>query len=361
MPVAAFKMLAASIQNIAVGGRHSCVQISGTVKCWGWNNSGQLGDGTSTDSLAPVAVAGLAGVSFISGGMVHTCALLTSGAVKCWGNNTQGRLGNGSTINASTPVDVIGLSVGATMVSAGFSSTCAVVNGAAKCWGANAQGQLGNGSTTDSSTPVNVTGLSVGVKSIDVRDQFACALLISGGVKCWGSNVQGGLGNGTTTDSILPVDVVGLSAGVQSIAVGGAHACALMLSGAVKCWGWNAMSSLGNGSSINSSVPVDVVGLSSGVVEIAAGYAHSCAIMASGGLKCWGYSAYGQRGDGTTGNASTPIDVIGLATNVKAIGAGPIDTCAVVNKGMKCWGYNLNGQLGNNQTVDSLVPVDVIL
>jgi alpha-tubulin suppressor-like RCC1 family protein len=236
---------------------------TGAVKCWGDNTSGQLGDGTTTQRTTPVDV-GLGGsASILSVKGSHACVLMTSGTVKCWGLNDTGQLGNGSTTNSSTPLPVQALPNGVNAIDAGGNSTCALVSGgSAMCWGANGQGQLGDGTTTNRSIPVKVAGLS-GLAAIASGGYLhTCALTSGGGVKCWGYNISGQLGNGTTSaGSSKPVDVKGLASGVQAIATQGAqYSCALLVSGGISCWGANSVGQLGNGTTTDSSVPVEVVG-----------------------------------------------------------------------------------------------------
>jgi alpha-tubulin suppressor-like RCC1 family protein len=197
---------------ISAGAEHFCALLTdGTVRCWGRNAFGQLGDGTFNNNRAtPVTVTGITTAIAISAGGGHTCALLTDSTVKCWGYNEFGGLGNGTTVESHTPVPVTGIST-ATAISAGGAHSCALLTGgAAYCWGYNGFGGLGNGTTTNSTTPVPVTGITTAVV-IDVGGFFhTCALLANGAGYCWGGNSLGQLGNGTTTNSTTPVPVTGL-------------------------------------------------------------------------------------------------------------------------------------------------------
>jgi alpha-tubulin suppressor-like RCC1 family protein len=353
----------ADIAQVAVGREHTCaLTTGGGVKCWGANLSGQLGDGTTIQRTTPVDVSGLtSGVSAIAVGGSHTCAVTTGGGVKCWGSNGSGQLGDGTTTQRLTPVDVSGLTSGVSTVAAGGVHTCAVTTGGGvKCWGFNSNGQLGDGSTTQRTTPVDVSGLTSGIGAIATGGSHTCALATSGGLKCWGINSSGQIGDGTVTQRLTPVDVSGLTSGVSTVAAGGFHTCARTTSGGLKCWGSNAGGQLGDGTTIQRTTPVDVSGLTSGVSAIAAGGNHTCAVTTGGGVKCWGFNGNGQLGDGTTTQQATPVDVSGLTSGVSAIAAGQFHTCALTTGGgVTCWGLNRNGQLGDGTTAPRLTPVDV--
>jgi alpha-tubulin suppressor-like RCC1 family protein len=349
---------------VGAGGFHTCTLTSGgAVKCWGFNSDGQVGDGTKIDRTTPVPVSGLSsGVIALSAGVFHTCALTGGGSAKCWGADFNGQLGDGTTTGSSTPVSVSGLSSGVIALSAGSFHTCALTSGGAvKCWGFNADGQLGDGTQTDSATPVPVSGLSSGVTALSAGGDHTCALTSGGAVKCWGINANGQLGDGTQTDSPTPVSVSGLSSGVIALSAGNAHTCALTSGGAVKCWGLNAEGQLGDGTQVDRSAPVSVSGLSSGVTALTADGIHSCAVGSGGAAECWGSNAQGQLGDGTTIERDTPVSVSGLSSGVIALSAGAHHTCALTSGGaVKCWGLNAEGQLGDGTTTDRLTPVSVV-
>lgn len=343
--------LSSGVKVIAVGGGHACALTnSGAVKCWGGNGSGQLGDGTYDPSNVPVDVSGLSsGITAISAGVLHTCALTDNGAVKCWGHNSQGQLGDGTFTNRYTPVDVFGLSSGVKAITTGFFHTCAITqSGAVKCWGNNKRGQLGDGTNTYRKTPVRVFGLSSGVADIIAGKEHTCAITNSGAIKCWGNNGAGQLGDGRGSYRNAPVDVSGLGSGVRAIAAGSDRTCAITDDGTVKSWGSNNYVHLKYGPGSDRSTPGDIPGFGSGVTAIASGKEHTCALTDSGAVKCWGNNATGQLGDGTTKDRYAPNDVSSLGSGNKAIAAGEFHTCVVTQSGgVKCWGRNNFGQLGD--------------
>jgi alpha-tubulin suppressor-like RCC1 family protein len=350
--------------HLTVGSQHSCVTaVSGGIKCWGHNESGQLGNGTTKESGVPIAVAGLSAGMRALAASGDTCAVTDAGALACWGHNESGQLGNGATSASLVPAGVAGLSSGVTAVAAGALHTCAVVaGGAVKCWGDNSSGELGNGTTADSLTPVAVKGLSSGGAAVALGFGHTCALLEGGSVKCWGLNTYGQLGTGAASDPVnAPVTVKGLSSGASALVTNSLHNCALVEGGTVKCWGHNVDGELGDGTVKDSAVPVPVKGLSAGVVALGAGTGHTCAVTAEGGVKCWGNNAFGQLGDNTTVVRHEPVDVVGLSSGVVAVALGFDHTCAVMTTGaVKCWGGNFYSQLGDGTKTQSLVPVDVI-
>ena len=351
------------VTQMAAGSSHTCaVTTSGGAKCWGANYNGQLGNNSTSDSMVPVDVYGLtSGVASITGSVDHTCVVTTSGGAKCWGDNDYGQLGNNSTTDSYVPVAVYGLTSGVVSITGGLYHTCAVTtSGGVKCWGHNGYGQLGNNSTNHSYVPADVYGLTSGVASVTVGSIHTCAMTTLGGVKCWGYNSYGQLGNNSSTSSRVPVDVYGLTSGVASIGGSINHTCAVTSSGGAKCWGDNDYGQLGNNSTNHSYVPADVYGLTSGVASITGSSIQTCAVTTSGGAKCWGYNGYGQLGNNSTTDSLVPVDVSGLTSGVASITNGGYHVCAVTtSSGAKCWGANYNGQLGNNSTSSSLVPVDV--
>jgi alpha-tubulin suppressor-like RCC1 family protein len=310
---------------------------------------------------APAAAAATA--ASIATGDFHSCAVTTTAAVKCWGYNEYGQLGNNSTSSSEIPVGVSGLGSGVASIAAGSSHTCALTTvGGVKCWGNNGDGQLGDNSTDESWVPVDVSGLSSGVVAITSGALHTCALTTVGGVKCWGNNEYGQLGDNSTDESWIPVDVSGLSSGVASIGAGKYHTCAVTTGGAAKCWGYNSYGQLGDNSTDGSWIPVDVSGLSSGVGSIVGGTDHTCALTTGGAMQCWGSNERGQLGNNSTTASGVPVNVSGFGSGVASITAHANNTCARTTGGaMRCWGYAHYGQIGDGASnKDRLVPVNVV-
>jgi cysteine-rich repeat protein len=333
---------------ISAGGYHTCaVSNAGGAWCWGADFDGQTGMGIPSTRQPPMRVIGLSsGVAGICSGEDFACALLEDASVSCWGYNEDGQLGNGTTDMGVSPVGVSGLSSGATAVSCGSFHACAVLEtGGVRCWGWNDYGQLGDGTLEDRLAPVDVAGLASGVEAVGAGHRHTCALLAAGEIRCWGGNSRGQLGDGTTVDRLAPVPVEGLSSRAVSVAAGDAYTCALLDTGGVQCWGINISYLLGDGTTEMRTTPVDVLGLETGVITLSSGGSHWCAVLASGGVRCWGSNEEGQLGNGTPSYMRGPADVIGLTGGIRALSAGSAHTCAMTDEGeVLCWGRDDYGQ-----------------
>ncbi|HEU4412863.1 MAG TPA: hypothetical protein VFS43_46915 [Polyangiaceae bacterium] len=276
------------VQALALGSAHSCARMGGgEIRCWGLNNAGQLGDGTTISWPTPVAILQAPGgppltdVQALALGAWHSCARLSDGDVRCWGHNDFGQLGNGMIateppLGALTPVAVLQSPggpplTGALALALGSAHSCALLGGGdVRCWGYNSSGQLGNGTTVTQPTPVAVVQAPggpplTGAQALALGYGHSCARLSDGDLHCWGHNDFGQLGDGTTTDRLTPVAVLQAPGGppltdVQALALGGEHSCALLGGSDVRCWGRNSLGQLGDGTTINQLTPV-VVGL----------------------------------------------------------------------------------------------------
>ncbi|MFA7287084.1 MAG: peptidoglycan-binding protein, partial [Patescibacteria group bacterium] len=330
------------VSAISVGDQHVCaLKTDGTVFCWGDNTNGQLGDNTATQRNVPVQVHGVAdsgylsGVSAISAGHRHTCAVKTDGTVFCWGIGGNGQLGNASIVTPQkTPVQVLdvggsGTLTGVSSVSAGYLATCAVkTDGTAYCWGANTNGKLGDGSTTQRTSPVQVHGVGdvgylTGVSQINLalgQGAHTCAVKTDGTVFCWGLGSNGQRGDDSTVATAsTPVQVLGVGGtgvleGAASVRLGYTFSCASMDAGTVYCWGYNLVSQLGDNSNTQRTSPVQVVGVGASgylasIADVATGYQHTCARTEAGAMLCWGAGSAGQRGDATEATSDTPVAV----------------------------------------------------
>jgi alpha-tubulin suppressor-like RCC1 family protein len=362
--------LLTGVSAITAGGSHACVLLGdGTARCWGDEVFGELGNDTLAAAVPNVAhpvTVDLAGIVQLTAGGLHTCALLNDTTVACWGDDGEGQLGNGvRSLATLTPSAVAALTNVTSVVAMGpsvmgsdlsYEYTCALLaGGTAQCWGNDSASELGDGMVqTFVATPVPVSGLT-GAVALTLGGMHACAVLSDRTVSCWGNY---DLIHGSTT----PAPVTGL-AGVVAIAAGELHTCALLNDGTVSCWGDDLYGQLGNGatSSEPATAPESIAQLES-VTAIAAGADHTCALLADGTVRCWGFNSDGQVGsDLAISILTTPTIVSGLA-GVVAITAGGEFTCALITGGtVKCWGQNASGQLGNGSSsmVGVSTPVSV--
>ncbi len=328
--------------QVVAGRDHSCALLSsGHIECWEENGNGQLGDGSTRPSETPVEVQGVTTAIEIAAGEEHSCALLSSGHVSCWGDNGHGQLGDGTTGRSDVPVEVLGVT-DATQLAAGGGDTCALLSSAhVECWGENFYGQLGDGALESSSRPVEVQGITT-ASQVAVGEGDSCALLASGQADCWGDNESEQLGDSTDgEDSPEPVAVTGL-ANAMGVAVGYPHSCAVLSSGHVDCWGENSWGQLGDGSKHPAETPIDVLGVTD-ALQVSASEGDSCAVLASGHADCWGS---GELGDGTKEASVTAVEVTGL-TNAVQIATSAGGSCALLSSGhVECWGTNEEGELG---------------
>jgi alpha-tubulin suppressor-like RCC1 family protein len=331
------------------------VMADGTVKAWGGLLNGP-------DVIVPQAVASVPQVATACVGIDSYCALKTDGTVWCWGKNAYGQLGNGTTTDSTTPVRVTGLSNMTALACGGFYACAAseMTNNSAYCWGQNMWGQLGNGTTTSSSTPVQVYGGARGgvykARRIAIGDSSTCYVSNEGRLACWGVNSHGQLGDATTVNSTTPV-TGRLNGPIVDVALGDSHACALKADGSVYCWGSNSNGQLGNGdlSVTQSLTPVLVSGIT-GATKLAAGGATNCVKTQDGRAACWGRNTNGELGNATTIDSAVPVFVSGL-TSVSNVAVGGTHTCAMTdNLSVYCWGANSVGELGTGDYNYSSLP-----
>jgi alpha-tubulin suppressor-like RCC1 family protein len=340
-PISTFPVL------ISAGDNHTCGQdAAGTLKCWGDNSAGELGDGSTNPSLTPTPVSGLSQVFDLSAASGNTCAVTAyGGAVKCWGDNSIGGLGDGTFMNRNVPTQVVGLTSGWKSVRIGRAFTCALsVAGAVKCWGA-VPDPLGG----FKNTPVDVPTLDAGVGQITVGNDHACARLNSGAVECWGDNSRGQIGNNSNSPAYSPAPVQGISSGATDVAAGNQTTCAVV-STVDWCWGRNDWAQVGDQSTTDRLFPVLVSGVGGSAFRASLGDGYSCILSNSGGVgaQCWGKNDQGQLGDSTTTSRMMLAYVSGMTAGVVSFSAGTnAHGCAILLSGAKCWGDNTNGAIGN--------------
>jgi alpha-tubulin suppressor-like RCC1 family protein len=395
---------AAGVRVVAAGTVNTCSLASGGVRCWGDDNLGQLGkNNAGTMSAFPVAIAGWeSGVYAVEGGIQFLCAVRRipndiHGTAECLGDNNNGELGDGQSCGAvfcQNSTQVSGLQNNTLWVAAGMGHACALTASfEIKCWGNNFFGQAGDGTSGNNKlTPVSVCGnpacstslistlgYTIGGRGMALGRDHSCVRTLPDRVICWGLAEEGRLGNGTSSGIQVGQEVCSDATctspltGLRALAAGTRHTCALMNTGTVKCWGANGLGQVGDGTSGNiRTTPVDVSGLS-GVEQIAAGGEHTCARLTSGEVKCWGSNGVGELGDGTTFDRTSPVFVCadasctGNLTGATSITAGGNlagvngHSCATLAADRsQCWGANNAGQLGDGTTTERHTPVDVL-
>ena len=377
------------VLDVQAGRAHTCALIEkGRVRCWGLNDSGQLGYknteniGDNEDPAFPgdVPLGGGEKALSLSVGGSHSCVYLMSESVRCWGEGGSGQLGLGNTNDVGDdefPFDVATVNINSDVlqVLAGGSHSCALVGaGTVRCWGLNSSGQLGYGNTTNLTVPLTVD-LNLGGPATQLRagEDHNCVLLEDGKVRCWGRNNKGQLGYGNTDNigdtetpgSVVPVPLnpQGIPDGtlVTDIGLGHSHSCVLYETGDVLCWGDNFYGQLGQGNTTTigdneTLATLYPINLGAKATSLSLGKQHTCAMLEGGQVKCWGRNLYGQLGRGDiqhVGDDEEPADItsIQLGGTATALSAGDYHTCAVLeNHSVVCWGFNDYGQLGYGDT-----------
>lgn len=352
------------IVQVAAGNGHTCaLDDTGAVWCWGRNDKGQLGDGTTDARYLParVLLGEQWGAQAIASGPHHVCAILrVLRRVRCWGANHAGQLGDGTTSShRATPVLVGTNFRSVRAIAVGGSHTCAIGRrDRVLCWGLNIQGQVGDGTTgSPRLQPTAVVGLGEAT-ALATGDGHSCAINAQGRAYCWGWNGRGQLGDGTTEPRWSPVAVRGLGE-ARTLAAGTDHSCAITSLIRTRCWGGNGRGQLGDSSFDDRLAPVWVQDLA-GIKAVVSAFAHSCAITNTDRARCWGANDSGQLGN--RGSTDRPLAVLVRGfRDVRSVATGQFHSCAVMpSGGVRCWGANWAGQLGDGTTTSSLVPVDVL-
>lgn len=359
---------ALAFYQVSASWDHSCgVTTDNRAYCWGRNSEGQLGDGTVTGRLTPVAVAGTLRFRQISASIGSTCGVTTDYRAYCWGDNPRGELGDGTTTRRLTPVPVAGGRQFRHVVTS-FEHACGVSypDNRAYCWGWNADGQLGIGTNTGpetghfgpySATPVAVVG-TLSFRQVSAGYYHTCGVTTGDRAFCWGRNREGQIGDSSTAGRRLkPVRVAGARQ-FRQVDAGADHTCAVTTNDRAFCWGNGRQGQIGNGKAYLSFWPRAVAG-GLGFTRVSAGLYHTCGETTLNRVYCWGANGNGMLGDGTNVDRLTPVAVAG-GLNFNQVSAGGFHTCGRTPGAVAyCWGRGFSGQLGNGGAASSLTPVAV--
>jgi alpha-tubulin suppressor-like RCC1 family protein len=349
--------------SVSAGWFHTCgLTRYGKAYCWGFNGYGQLGDGSTTQRLTPIAVAEGMTFAALSTGYMHTCGVTTAGRAYCWGHNLYGELGDGTGTSRLMPT-AVKTNQNFITVGAGMDFTCGLTpEGSAYCWGANVYGQLGDGTTMGSNSPSAVSGnhtfgsLSVGIAHACGTIKREGVVVLAKSAYCWGANGSGRLGDGTETNRLIPAAVSSNLLFATLSAAG--HTCGVSRGREVYCWGENGYGQLGDSTNADRLVPTAVSGNLTFAV-VSAGPSHTCGLDQAGGAYCWGRNDYGQLGDGGTTDRLAPVAVSSHQA-FAALSSGQLHSCGLSQTGeVYCWGHNGSGQLGNGTGTHSPIPVPV--
>lgn len=346
--------------RIAAGDEHTCLVRSGSVVCWGNNARGQLGLSLPAPETrsGPKTVPSIANAKSVAAGAAHTCALLADETVSCWGQNDRGQLGDGTSTGRAVPKSVPGLSQ-VSYLAAGGNQTCVVTReGKVLCWGENGAGQVEPG--PNAKPYVSSPSVVAQVKDALTVTTYAantCATLNDQSLVCWGGDThlqRGGRGGEK------PTSIAGVK-NVQQVGIGYDYVCAVHGQGAVSCWGWNHNGQLGlKTERLMTGTPQALSGMN-GVTRLVSSNSHSCSRAKEGTVSCWGAHAYGKLGDGIEAAKDAPVLVKGL-TNAVDVALGRDHSCALLADGnVMCWGRNYSRELGSEGAMQKLLPAPVPL
>lgn len=337
--------------------------VGNTLFTWGINTTnGQLGDNTVVNKSNPVqTVTGGINWKSVSCGYRHTTAIKTDGTFWTWGDNTFGQLGNNTITKRSSPVQTIAGGTNWKSVSGGYSHTAAIkTDGTLWCWGDNWDGGLGDNTRTGRSSPVQTVTIGTNWKSVSAGRLHTAAVKTDGTLWFWGFNSSGQLGDNSATKRSSPVQTVAFGTNWKNVYSGvySDHVAAIKTDGTLWTWGSNSYGQLGDNTITNRSSPVQTVTFGSNWKQCSLGQIYTVAIKTDGTLWSWGSNYAGSLGDNTITSRSSPVQTVAFGTNWKQASTGRYHTAAIKTDGtLWCWAYNANGELGNNTTTKRSSPV----